>query len=102
MLAIARGLLGAPRLLLLDEPSMGLAPRIVTAVFEEVARIRSTGTTILLVEQNAHQALRLADRAYVMESGRVVLSGTGRDLLATERIVDAYLGVAEEMEDRLA
>ncbi|MGK2849539.1 MAG: ABC transporter ATP-binding protein [Candidatus Limnocylindrales bacterium] len=102
MLAIARGLLAAPRLLLLDEPSMGLAPRIVTAVSEEIARIRNAGTTSLLVEQNAHQALRLADRAYVMESGRIVLSGTGRELLATERIVDAYLGVAEEMEDRPA
>ncbi len=93
MLAIARGLLARPRLLLLDEPSMGLAPQTVSAVFEEIARIREQGTTVLLVEQNAHAALRLADRGYVLETSRVVLSGSGAELLRNDRVVDAYLGL---------
>ncbi len=97
MLAIARGLLGRPRLLLLDEPSMGLAPQLVSAVFAEIVRIRAAGTTVLLVEQNAHQALGLADRAYVLETSRIVLAGTGPELLRSERVVDAYLGMPDEM-----
>lgn len=98
MLALSRGLLARPRLLLLDEPSMGLAPQVVAALFAEIARIREAGTTVLLVEQNAHMALRLADRAYVLETGEVVLSGTGQELLRNERVVGAYLGVPPEME----
>jgi branched-chain amino acid transport system ATP-binding protein len=98
MLAIARGLLARPRLLLLDEPSMGLAPQVVTALFAEIARIRDAGTTVLLVEQNAHKALALADRAYVLETGSIVLAGPGSELLRNERVVDAYLGMPPEME----
>ena len=92
MLAIARALMGKPRMLLLDEPSMGLAPLIVEQIFEIVRGINSDGVSILLVEQNARQALTLADRGYVLETGEVVLSGTGRDLLADDRIRAAYLG----------
>ena len=94
MLAIARGLLGRPRLLLLDEPSLGLAPQLVREVMHLVAEIRAGGTTVLLVEQNARQALALSDRAYVLEGGRVTLRGTGREILADPNIVRAYLGVA--------
>ena len=92
MLAIARALMGKPRMLLLDEPSMGLAPLIVEQIFEIVRGINADGVSILLVEQNARQALTLADRGYVLETGEVVLSGTGRDLLADDRIRAAYLG----------
>ena len=92
MLAIARALMGKPRLLLLDEPSMGLAPLIVRQIFDIVKEINSTGVTVLIVEQNAAQALGLANRGYVLETGEVVLSGTGKDLLADDRIRAAYLG----------
>ena len=92
MLAIARALMGKPRMLLLDEPSMGLAPLIVEQIFEIVRGINADGVSVLLVEQNARQALTLADRGYVLETGEVVLSGTGRDLLADDRIRAAYLG----------
>jgi branched-chain amino acid transport system ATP-binding protein len=92
MLAIARALMGKPRMLLLDEPSMGLAPLIVEQIFEIVRGINTDGVSILLVEQNARQALQLADRGYVLETGEVVLSGTGRELLADDRIRAAYLG----------
>jgi branched-chain amino acid transport system ATP-binding protein len=92
MLAIGRALMGKPRLLLLDEPSMGLAPLIVAQIFEILREINSTGVTVLLVEQNAAQALRLADRGYVLETGEIVLDGTGSDLLADDRIRAAYLG----------
>jgi branched-chain amino acid transport system ATP-binding protein len=94
MLAIARGLLARPRLLLLDEPSLGLAPQLVREVMALVRRIREDGTTVLLVEQNARQALALADHAYVMAGGRISLSGTGRELLADPSVIEAYLGVA--------
>ncbi|HEX5465981.1 MAG TPA: ABC transporter ATP-binding protein [Candidatus Limnocylindrales bacterium] len=97
MLAISRGLLGRPRLLLLDEPSLGLAPQAVRAVFEEVDRIRRAGTTVLLVEQNARQALALADRGYVLETGSIVLAGTGAELSRNERVIDAYLGLPPEL-----
>jgi branched-chain amino acid transport system ATP-binding protein len=92
MLAIGRALMGKPRLLLLDEPSMGLAPLVVQQIFEIVRGINSDGVSVLLVEQNASQALTLADRGYVLETGELVLSGTGNDLLADDRIRAAYLG----------
>jgi branched-chain amino acid transport system ATP-binding protein len=92
MLAIGRALMGKPRLLLLDEPSMGLAPLIVTQIFEIVRGINAEGVSVLLVEQNANQALGLADRGYVLETGDLVLSGSGRELLADDRIRAAYLG----------
>jgi len=94
MLAIGRALMSRPRLLLLDEPSMGLAPMIVLRIFAIVSEIRSQGTTVLLVEQNAAQALRLADRGYVLETGTVVLSGTAEALLGDEQVRAAYLGEA--------
>ncbi|MBN8899725.1 MAG: ABC transporter ATP-binding protein [Rhodospirillales bacterium 69-11] len=92
MLATARALMGKPRLLLMDEPSMGLAPMMVEQVFETMGRIKAEGVTILLVEQNAPMALAVADRGYVLESGRIVLEGAGRDLLGDERVQRAYLG----------
>ncbi len=93
MLAIARALLAEPRLLLLDEPSLGLAPLVVARVFEALADLRRQGVTMLLVEQNALRALRLADRAYVMDLGRIVMSGTGEALLHDEGVARTYLGV---------
>jgi branched-chain amino acid transport system ATP-binding protein len=90
MLAIARALMARPRLLLLDEPSLGLAPLMTAAIFETVGQLRQGGVTVLLVEQNANQALRLADRAYVLETGRIVLEGP--DLIEHERVREAYLG----------
>jgi branched-chain amino acid transport system ATP-binding protein len=92
MLAIGRALMGKPRLLLLDEPSMGLAPLIVEQIFEIVRGINADGVSVLLVEQNARQALTLADRGYVLETGELVLAGTGRELLDDDRIRAAYLG----------
>ena len=92
MLAIGRALMGKPRLLLLDEPSMGLAPLVVEQIFEIVRGINDDGVSILLVEQNARQALSLADRGYVLETGEIVLAGSGRELLADDRIRAAYLG----------
>ncbi len=92
MLAIARALTIAPKVLLLDEPSMGLAPKLVDQVFAFIAEERMHGTSILLVEQNARRALALADRAYVMERGRIVLSGTGAELATHRDVVAAYLG----------
>jgi branched-chain amino acid transport system ATP-binding protein len=92
MLAIGRALMGKPRLLLLDEPSMGLAPLIVKQIFDIVREINSTGVTVLLVEQNAAQALALANRGYVLETGEIVLTGTGTELLADDRVRAAYLG----------
>lgn len=94
MLAIARGLMAKPRLLLLDEPSLGLAPLVVKNVMETIARIARGGTTVLLVEQNAHLALQIASRAYVLETGRVALSGEAAALLTNEDMQRAYLGSA--------
>jgi branched-chain amino acid transport system ATP-binding protein len=95
MLAIARALMIRPRLLLLDEPSLGLSPRLAREIFDVIARLNAEGTTILLVEQNARRALALASRAYVLETGRVVVSGPARELAADPRIRAAYLGLAE-------
>jgi len=92
MLAIARALLARPRLLLLDEPSLGLAPKMVVAVFEILADLKRQGVTMLLVEQNALRALRLADRAYVLDLGRITMSGTGEALLHDEAVARTYLG----------
>jgi branched-chain amino acid transport system ATP-binding protein len=92
MLAIGRALMASPRLLLLDEPSMGLAPMIVETIFQIISDIRDGGTTVLLVEQNAAQALRLADRGYVMENGRIVIADTAESLLRDERVREVYLG----------
>jgi len=94
MLVIGRALMSRPKLLLLDEPSLGLAPRLVEHVFDILERLRAEGMTILLVEQNASMALEIADRAYVMEAGRIVLSGTGRELAGNSDIRRAYLGAA--------
>jgi branched-chain amino acid transport system ATP-binding protein len=92
MLAIGRALLAAPKLLLMDEPSLGLSPVLVQEIFRVIRTIRERGVTILLVEQNAHMALRVADRGYVLETGRIVLSGRASELLANEAVRKAYLG----------
>ncbi|OZB50166.1 MAG: ABC transporter ATP-binding protein [Cellulomonas sp. 14-74-6] len=94
MLAIGRALMARPRLLLLDEPSMGLAPMVIQQIFRIVTEINSAGTTILLVEQNAQQALSRSHRAYILETGEVVASGAGKELLADPAVKQAYLGVA--------
>jgi branched-chain amino acid transport system ATP-binding protein len=92
MLAIGRALMARPRLVLMDEPSIGLAPLMVRAIFEAIAKLREQGRTVLLVEQNARQALGLADRAYVLELGRVTLDGPARELRAMDRVRELYLG----------
>ncbi|MBU5332373.1 MAG: ABC transporter ATP-binding protein [Anaerocolumna aminovalerica] len=92
MLAIARGLMSHPKLMLLDEPSLGLAPLIVNQVYELIAQIRDRGITVLLVEQNAKKALGLCDKAYVLENGKIILEGTGKELLCSESVKKAYLG----------
>ena len=92
MLAMGRALMSKPKLLMLDEPSMGLAPILVEQVFDIISALHKAGTTILLVEQNAEMALSIADRAYVMEIGRITLSGTGKELAASEAVQKAYLG----------
>jgi branched-chain amino acid transport system ATP-binding protein len=92
MLAMARSLMAEPRLLLMDEPSMGLAPILVEQVFDIIQSINSQGTTILLVEQNAQMALSIADRAYVLETGKVVLEGIAQELLKEPMVIEAYLG----------
>lgn len=92
MLAIARALMSKPKLLLLDEPSLGLAPIIIQQIFEIIEQLREDGVTIFLVEQNANQALKLADRGYVLENGRIVMQGSGEDLLSNPKVRDAYLG----------
>lgn len=94
MLAIGRALMARPKLLLLDEPSMGLSPLLVEQTFEIIQELAKSDTTIFLVEQNAYLALSIADRGYVMESGRTTISGTGKQLLADERVKAAYLGAA--------
>jgi branched-chain amino acid transport system ATP-binding protein len=93
MVAIGRGLMADPKLLMLDEPSLGLAPIMVGEMFRVVKEINASGVAVLLVEQNTQHALSLADRGYVLESGRVVLSGSGKELLANEAVRKAYLGL---------
>jgi branched-chain amino acid transport system ATP-binding protein len=93
MVAIGRGLMAGPRLLMLDEPSLGLAPIMVEEMFRVIEEINRAGVTVLLVEQNTEHALAVAHRGFVLESGRVVLAGTGRELLANERVRQAYLGL---------
>lgn len=92
MLAVGRAMMSRPRLLLLDEPSLGLAPLLVKEIFNVVKRIRDRGVTVLLVEQNAHMSLAIADRAYVLETGRVVMSGPAQDIARDPRVKEAYLG----------
>ena len=92
MLAIARGLMSRPTLLLLDEPSMGLSPILVEQIFEIIHDINATGTSVLLVEQNAQMALSIADRGYVLETGHVILEGAAHDLLQNPKVIEAYLG----------
>ena len=92
MLAMGRALMGRPRLLLLDEPSMGLAPLLVKEIFHIIQEINASGTTVLLVEQNANMALSIADKAYVLETGRIALAGTAKELASSEAVRKAYLG----------
>ena len=92
MLAMGRALMSQPKLLLLDEPSMGLAPIFIQEIFDIIQDIQRQGTTVLLIEQNANKALAIADRGYVLETGKIVLSGTGKELLASEEVRKAYLG----------
>ena len=94
MLAIGRALMARPKVLLLDEPSMGLAPMVISQIFKIIGEINSQGTTVLLVEQNAQQALSRSDRAYILETGEVTREGNARELLADDSIRAAYLGVA--------
>ncbi|EAC9448638.1 ATP-binding cassette domain-containing protein, partial [Listeria monocytogenes] len=92
MLAMGRALMSKPRLLLLDEPSMGLAPIFIKEIFSIIQEIKQQGTTVLLIEQNAKMALSIADRGYVLETGKIVLEGTGEELLASDEVRKAYLG----------
>ena len=92
MLAIARGLMAKPRLLLLDEPSLGLSPLLVRTIFDTIAQINAQGTSVLLVEQNVYQSLRIAARGYVLETGKIAMSGTGASLLANDEVKAAFLG----------
>jgi branched-chain amino acid transport system ATP-binding protein len=94
MLAVGRALMGRPRLLMMDEPSLGLAPIVVQEIFKIIRQISEAGTTVLLIEQNANMALHVADRAYVIENGRIATEGTGEDLLKDEKVRAAYLGSA--------
>jgi branched-chain amino acid transport system ATP-binding protein len=93
MLAISRALMGKPKLLMLDEPSMGLAPIIVKDMFETIKRINNDGISLLLVEQNVFQALNISDKAYVLENGRIVMSGSGSEILLNPDVKKAYLGI---------
>ena len=92
MLAMARAMMSKPKILLLDEPSMGLSPIFVKEIFDIIKELNAAGTTILLVEQNAKVALSIADRAYVLETGKVVMEGTGQELLNDPKVKEAYLG----------
>jgi branched-chain amino acid transport system ATP-binding protein len=95
MLAIGRALMGSPRLLMLDEPSLGLAPLVVREIFRIIERLRESGTTILLIEQNARAAMAVADHAYVLETGAIALSGPAEELAADPRVIETYLGKAK-------
>ena len=96
MLAVGRALMSSPKLIMMDEPSLGLAPLVVQDIFSIIRQINSEGITVLLIEQNANMALKIADKAYVMETGRITTEGTGAELLADESIKEAYLGKARE------
>lgn len=96
MLAVGRALMGRPKLLMMDEPSLGLAPIVVQGIFEIIKQINDAGTTVLLIEQNANMALHVANRAYVIENGRISMEGTGRELLEDEKVRAAYLGSTSE------
>jgi branched-chain amino acid transport system ATP-binding protein len=95
MLAVGRALMGLPRLLLLDEPSLGLAPIVVESIFEVLQKINKSGVAVLLVEQDVNAALELANRAYILEQGHIVGTGTGAELLTDQRVREAYLGYIE-------
>ena len=101
MLAMGRALMGAPKLLMLDEPSLGLAPIIVADIFRTIGELRASGVSVLLVEQNAQAALRIADRAYVMELGEFILSERANDVAANARVAASYLGFAHEGESAI-
>jgi branched-chain amino acid transport system ATP-binding protein len=92
MLALGKALMGRPRLLMLDEPSLGLAPTVGAEIFQTIRSLHGRGTTILLVEQNAREALRISHRAYVLDTGRIILTGTGEELLGNEEVKRAFLG----------
>ena len=92
MLAVGRALMGRPKLLMMDEPSLGLAPIVVQGIFDIIKKIHEDGTTVLLIEQNANMALHTADRAYVIENGKISIEGTGKELLENEKVKEAYLG----------
>ncbi len=96
MLAVGRALMSSPKLIMMDEPSLGLAPLVVQDIFSIIRQINDEGITVLLIEQNANMALKIADRAYVMETGRITMEGTGAELLADETIKEAYLGKTKE------
>src|SRR5690606_21768097 len=96
MLALGRALMARPRLLMLDEPSLGLAPRIVREIFQTIAQLRSTGVSILLIEQNARAALRVADYGYVLETGELVLEGPANALAGNPRVIESYLGLGRQ------
>lgn len=100
MLAVGRALMAKPQLIMMDEPSLGLAPQLVRDIFAIIRRINEQGTTVLLIEQNANAALKIADRAYVMVTGEITLSGTGEELLSNKSVQDAYLGVASHPSAR--
>jgi branched-chain amino acid transport system ATP-binding protein len=101
MLAMGRALMGAPKLLMLDEPSLGLAPIVVADIFRTIGELRAAGVSVLLVEQNAQAALRIADRAYVMELGEFILNGAARDIAANARVAASYLGFTHEGESAI-
>ena len=98
MLAVGRALMGRPKLLMMDEPSLGLAPIVVQGIFEIIRKINEDGTTVLLIEQNANMALHVADRAYVIENGKISMEGTGKELLEDEKVRAAYLGTTSKKE----
>jgi len=93
MLAIGRSLMSNPRLLMLDEPSLGLSPKVVFELFDTILKVKEDGVTILLVEQNAYKSLQIADKAYIMETGRITLTGKGKELLNNDHVRKAYLGL---------
>ncbi len=98
MLAVARALMSRPKLIMMDEPSLGLAPLVVKSIFDIIKEINANGITVLLIEQNANMALQVADSAYVLETGKITITGTGRELLADERIKEAYLGKSKKVK----